>query len=227
MSLTLLFPSTSTSTLLGSLTDPFNQITLDTSKWVEFLAGSATTTYALSGAQVNYPASTTAATDGDISSITTWSLINSYGYVRVLAVPLAAGITDAEMRFQINSSNYLRWVYESGTLYAQYNVAGVKTTAFSVTYNSSTHLWWQIREGTGNGLGGTPGTVYWDTSSDGINWTNRASVADPITLTALTVLIAGLGTGNDSNPGAFKWNNFNTAPTSAGLAKLLALLGVG
>lgn len=226
MSLTLLFPTTST-LALGLLADPFNQITLDTTKWVEFLAGSATTTYDVTGAQVNFPASTTSSTDGDISSVTTYALTNSYGYLRVLAVPNAGGITDAEMRFQINTSNYVRWVYESGTLYAQYNVAGSKTTLFSDTYNASTHLWWQIREGTGNGLGGTPGTTYWDTSTDGINWTNRASVATPIAVTNLTVLIAGLGTGNDSNPGTFKWNNFNTAPTSAGLARLLALLGVG
>jgi hypothetical protein len=196
--------------LFETLQDPFNLSTLTVEKWTQFTAGGATLTFDSAGAQVNYPASTTSSTDGDISSNVKYTLANSYVYQRVPVVPNAGGITDAELRVFIDGNNWIRWVYEGGTLFAQYLVASVKTTAFSVAYDATTHLWWQIREGSGNGLGGTPGTVYWDTSTDGQTWTNRASVANPITVTDLRALIAGLGTGVDSSPGAFRWSSFNT-----------------
>lgn len=197
---------------LETLTDSFLGSTLNTVLWTQFTSADGTTfTYtAGTSARVNFPTSTTATTDGDLSSVTTYDLTNSYVRFQVLSVPTSASVADAELRLG-TSANYIRWVYEGGTLFAQYDVAGSKTTAFSVTYSATTHAFWRIREGTGDGAGGTAGTVYWDTSTNGTNWTNQASVADPIVITALTVLIAGLGTGVASSPGTFSWNGFNTS----------------
>lgn len=206
---------------MASLQDLFDQGTRNATLWDEFTGGSATIGYGATGVTVTFPAATTALTDGDLSSTGTYLLTGSSAYQQVLAVPTSITATDAELRLRIDASNYIRWVYEAGTLYAQYNVAGVKTTAFSVAYNASTHLYWRIRESGGNTL--------WDTSSDGTSFTNQASVANPIAVTALTVLIAGLGTTADVSPGTYKWNNFNvqpSAPSSPGTGTTLMMMGI-
>jgi hypothetical protein len=195
---------------MSTLADPFNQVTLDTIKWGQFTAGSATFTYASTGAQVNYPSSSTAATDGDITSNLCYNLVGNNAYSRILAVPSAATSADAVLWLRMDASNWLRWVYEAGTLYAQYQVAGVTTTPFSVAYNGTTHLWWQIIE--------TGGNTLWQTSTDGLSWTTQATVADTthgLRVGALLVGMAGVCFQVETNPGTFKWNNFNTPSGTA------------
>lgn len=192
---------------MALLQDPFNQNTLNSAKWVQTTLGSATISYDATGATISYPSSSTSSTDGDLTSAHIYDLTGSMAYVHVLAVPSAATSADAELRLEIDGSNYLRWVYEAGTLYAQYNVAGSKTTLFSVAYSSSTHAYWRIREASG--------TIFWDTSTDGITWTNRASVANPIAVLRLLAVIAATCFQNETNPGTFKVNDFNCFAASA------------
>jgi len=201
-----------------TLIDAFDQVTLNTSKWLQFTGGSATFTYDATGAQVNFPASSTSSTDGDISSTKVFDLTASYAQMHVITVPSAATSADAELRLKLDGTSWLRWVYEGGTLFAQYRAGGGITTVSSVAYNSSTHAYWRIREASG--------TVYWDTSTDGASWSNFTSVATPIGITALTTLIAGTCFQNETSPGAFKWNNYNVVQ-SASTVKTLAALGVG
>lgn len=62
------------------------------------------------------------------------------------------------------------WWLEGGLLSPYYDVNGVQVSAgASLTYSSVTHAYWRIREANG--------TVYWDTSADGTNWTNAATAA--------------------------------------------------
>lgn len=217
--------------LLQTLTDPFNTTTIDTSKWFVTQAGSATLTGDSSGLTCNFPASSTSATDGDISGQVTYDFTNSYAYIQTLAMP--SGATNADALLELTqgggTGNYVRWVYEAGTLYAQWAVAYAPTTLFSVPYNATTHKWWRIREGTGAGAGGTAGTIYFDTSSNGSTWSNLASCATTTVsggVTALLPLIGGTCYKAETNPGTFKWNNFNIIP-SAVTSHNLALLGVG
>lgn len=201
-----------------TLTDYFQATSLNTGLWSQFTGGSATFTYATSGAQVNYPASSTSSTDGDLSSLTTYDLTASYVYLNVKTVPSAATSADAFLRVAQNSTNWYRWVYEGGTLFAQKQIAGVTVSVFSVAYNASTHAWWRIIE--------AGGTISWDTSVDGSSWTNRATFLNTLTLTAMTALIAGVCFQNETNPGIFKWSNFNILGSPAATRKLAAL-GVG
>lgn len=197
-----------------TLQDLFNQTTLNASLWSQFTSG-ATLAYSSSGATVTLPNPTTSSTDGDISANTTYDLTNSYVFLQGITMPApTAGSTDAQLWIRIDSNNWLRWVYEAGTLYAQYMIAGASTTVFSVAYNATTHKYWRIREGTGAGAGGTAGNTYWDTSTDGLSWTNRGSVATPITVTALSIFIACISFGADTAAGTFKWNNFNILPST-------------
>lgn len=202
---------------ISDLSDPFNQNSLNTSLWNEFTGGSATIAYAQTGVTVTFPASSTSSTDGDISTDSPYDITGGSVYVRILEVPSASTQADAVFALQANGFNeQYRWVYEAGTLYAQYFVAGSGTTPFSVTYDSTVHKYWRIRE--------SGGTIFWDTSVDGSSWTNRASVSLPLAIgaTKLTVLLAGACFQNETNPGTFKWVNLNIiTPIKTAITKSL------
>lgn len=202
---------------ISTLKDLFNQNTLNTGVWTQFTGGSATMTYASSGAQVNYPSSSTSSTDGDISSNSGYDLTGSGIFIHGITMPASATSADAEIRLKQDATNWYRWVYEGGTLFAQKQIAGVTVTIFSVTYNSSTHAYWRISE--------SGGTITWSTSTDGITFTSRGTFANTLTITAMVVLIAGTCFQNESNPGTYKWNNLNVLPSSA--AGYKTLLGAG
>lgn len=205
--------------LLSSLTDPFNQVTLNTGLWTQFTGGLATMAYAAGGATMTYPASTTSSTDGDISSNTTYDLTGNYGLLQVLSTTSDASCDNT---FRLGTStNCLQIQKEGTTLYFQKIVAGTQTNITNVAYSAVTHLWWRIREASG--------TTFWETSSDGLSWTAQTSQANPITITALSVLIAGTAFSAAVSPGTFKWNNFNVPPTppaTGASAGTLMMMGV-
>lgn len=78
----------------------------------------------------------------------------------------------------------------------------------SVTYNATNHKWLRLRHSSGN--------VYWDTSADGVNWTNQASaaVAEVIPLTALRVQFVTGYSGTES-PTTVIFDNVNLVPALA------------
>lgn len=191
---------------MATFADPFNQTSVDSTKWAQATAGGATLSFDATGATVTYPSSSTASTAGSVSAKANYDLTGSYAYLQVLAVPSSSTNADAEMALLLDSNNWLRWVYEGGTLYAQYMVAGTRNNATTFTYNSTTHKLWRIRE--------SGGTIYWDTSADGSSWTNQASVANPISVKSLNAVIDGSCYEAETNPGTYKWNDFNTPPAT-------------
>ena len=56
---------------------------------------------------------------------------------------------------------------QAANLSARYTIGGVGTTLATLTYSATDHAWLRLRE--------AAGTVFWDTSPDGVTWTNRAS----------------------------------------------------
>src|SRR3546814_14352831 len=51
--------------------------------------------------------------------------------------------------------------------------------AVSIAYDSTNHAWLRIREDSG--------TLFWDTSADGLVWTNRRSTASPAWVSDLDI----------------------------------------
>lgn len=72
----------------------------------------------------------------------------------------------------------------NGTLTAGYRIGGADTTLATLTYSTTNHAWMRMRE--------AGGTCFWDTSADAVTWTNQASHATPLTITAL---FGGMYTG--------------------------------
>ena len=218
---------------METFTDLFNGSSINTGVWNVTQAGSATIAESSSNfLLVTFPSASTSSTDGDVTGLSTYDLTNSYGYINVLGV--ASSSTAADTIFELSTlggtGNLVRFVVEAGTLYLQYAVAYSYSTPYSVAFSLTTHAWWRIREGTGAGAGGTAGTVYWDTAPDagGVpgTWTNRASVADPITMTALAPVIGGICYENEASPGTAKFRYFNATPSAVNKGgALLTMMG--
>jgi hypothetical protein len=189
--------------LLQTLYDNFNDNSLN-AQWSEFEGGSATVNETNRRLEINYPASSTSSTDGDIASNSSFDLTGSYGFVQVSEVPSSATSANAELRIYTDSSNWFRWIYEGGTLFAQRRKAGASATITSFTYSATTHKFWRIRE--------SAGVIYYDTSADGLTWTNQGTYTHGMTITAMHVLIAGTCFQNETNPGRFIVDNFNVIP---------------
>lgn len=194
--------------VLATLKDYFNGTALQTTLWTQFTGGSATFSYASGGASVVFPGTTSSSTDGDLSAATTYNFLDSIAVLKVTSVAGAGAThTDCVFRVRQNSTNYVTIFYEAGTLFFSKVVATVQTNIASVSYNATTHLWWRIREA--NGI------VFWDTSPDGISWTNQTSQADPVTLSSVDVLIGGLCFGIDTSPSNYTFSNFNVLRKNA------------
>jgi hypothetical protein len=192
---------------LHTLQDPFNNSSLTGSLWTQFTGGSATMGYSSSGGQTNFPATTSSSTDGDLSTPITYDLTNSYFLLNILAIPATGATTSSGIiRLQITSANFLSFRFQVGNIVAMKRVASADTDLFTAAWSSSTHAWVRIRE--------VNGSIFWDTSSDGITWTNRWSEVTPIAITGLTVVLGGLSSGVDSSPGSFQWKFCNVPPSS-------------
>lgn len=195
--------------LLSALKDSFVAPVLNTGNWTQFTGGSATMSYG-NGASTIYPATTSSSTDGDLSSVGTFDMTSSGAFLNVTSVPGTTGAnSDASFRIKKATTDYLQIQVENGTIFAQKVVASAQTNIASTTYNPITHAWWQMRE--------SGGTTFWEVSSDGLSWLNLCTPqSNPITVTAMTVLIAGTSFGVDTSPRPFTFRYFNM-PVSEGI----------
>lgn len=187
---------------VASLSDSFGGANLDTTKWTIPVQQGGTVTQG--GGSLNLsPSPNVGTTQLLLSSVGTYSLSSSAGYVKVPAV-LNAGSLDEDYTLFLDINNALQWLYGSGTLKAIAWKAGTQMVLASLPYSASTHLWWRIRE--------TSGTVYWETSPDGLSWTPQASysTASLFDLSSLKVYFFAETWGSGaSTPGTAKFANFN------------------
>lgn len=96
-----------------------------------------------------------------------YTLENKRFIVRVPTLPASHFSLETYMSLQtINgdeAQEWLRFGTTNGVLYLSQRDNYESDDDFSVSYNSTTHKWWAIRI--------QEGTVYWEGSSDGIEWT--------------------------------------------------------
>lgn len=204
-------PPVGGSSLVGTFTDGFTSY--DPSKWTfsTSAAGDSADDYA--GVLRLTPAASTGTAAVNVDSLAQWSLIGSSVSVGVLQVVANNGGVNCKFNFHVPGAQAfnqtLGFWYEWGNLYAYYYVDGVQYSAAALTYSPVNHAWWRLRENSG--------TIFWDTSADGVNW--GAPVAQIPTSTLhfdLTHGIVGFnvkayGSGN-SSPGSAQFANLNLAP---------------
>lgn len=116
---------------------------------------------------------------------------------------VATGVAaTAFMQFYSDGPNALQWIQLSGTLYARSIVAGVSVDRYSVAWNATTHKFLALEQSSTN--------ILWRTSTDGITWTTRATVALS-SLFAVTDLFIDQGAtcGNVASPGSLRLDDVN------------------
>lgn len=184
--------------LLETLSDDFNDNSLDTAKWT------GSNLYAETNGQIQLTSPVNSSDAPDIQSVNQYSLIGSYGYIKVVYAgeQTISSFYLYPLILSVDFSNNIWWEIQGNTIRASYQVAGVETVLASTTYDSTAHIYLKIREASG--------TTYWDYSSDGATWTNFASVANPITLTALTLTIQAWKSTASGNSTTARLDNFNT-----------------
>lgn len=205
--------------LLGTLTDNFNNASL-ASKWFSYAnGGTVTETTQL---ELALPASSIAGYYAGIENDnTSFDFTASYALAQVVQAVDASTLANQALVVYDSASdsltNSVKWFIENGTLYARYYLAGVATNVYTVAFVLATHKWWRIREASG--------TFYWDTSTDGLTWTNRGSAAPGITKTAVNVNLEVSTYSVVSNPGTGIFDNFNLLTqqvTGTGIASVEA-----
>jgi hypothetical protein len=186
---------------LDLLQDGFVGATIDTAIWTANYVGGAMT---LTQNNVGIVTLTAAANYSAFYNSTAQDLTDSYAFIETTTVPNQSTNAQAFLKLEEDSNNYFFILLENGTLYFQEVVAGTPTTLSSVSWNATTYKWWRIRE--------LSGTVYYDTSEDGIVWTNRTSVVATVDATVVKPSI-GAGTyQTETSPGTFQFDKFNMQP---------------
>ncbi len=124
------------------------------------------------------------------------------GFVWNIGTMVATGVAaTATMDVFIDGNYVLRWQQLSNAITARKIIAGVDTQLYTATWSGTTYKYLKIREASG--------TIYFDSSSNGTSWTNRASIVGlPFAVTDLLVQF-GCSCGNVASPGSLKLDDVN------------------
>jgi hypothetical protein len=140
----------------------------------------------------------------------------------LVEVPTAVSNT-ALMHFRVfsvaDSTDYWEIVKTGANLDFQEFDNGANVSVTTVTYNGTTHRWWRIR------LNGS--TITWDTSPNGIDWTQQKSKTSAGgSLADVRVAFYAGYTGSEPSPGTAVFDNFNAA-SAAGFTSTTDIPSIG
>jgi flagellar basal body L-ring protein FlgH len=122
--------------------------------------------------------------DSGVATVNPYSLVGSSISVNVQGTAgngtkgLNFGLALTADEYDISGvSNSVSFNISGGTVYANCYTGSTRTGAVGPTVPATIDIWLRIREASG--------TVYWDTSPDGTNWTNLWSTPDPFSMASL------------------------------------------
>lgn len=190
---------------IGTLTASFDQgLVIGAGFWSTTLSGSGTVTgqygaiYCTHSAGIDF---------GDLLSFDFYDATGSAASIQVRDYGnQTAAKHEVWFGVHVDTSNFVYWYANAGTLQAWKRIAGVDTAIGSLlTLNVSAHQWLRIRE--------SGGTTFFDTSANGSVWVNQASAANPIAMTSVfpRARTRNFGAGT---PGYAIFDNFNTLDPS-------------
>ena len=163
--------------------------------------GSAVRSEASGQARFTLPSSTAGTHDTAYFSGAPYDLTGGSASWNIAQMVSTAVAAYAFFKLLLDGANFVEWVQQSGTIKARKVVAGVSTDLFSAAWSATTYKYLRIRE--------AGGTIFVDSSTDGISWTNRASIVGlPFAITNVFITF-GAGCGNVASPGALHVEDFN------------------
>ncbi|MER6821664.1 LamG-like jellyroll fold domain-containing protein [Streptomyces cellulosae] len=168
---------------LAMLADDFDDDRISSTLWPASYGGATET-----GGRARVPVS-----PGAFAAYQTarqWTLAGSYFSVKLATPPAANGSSEALASVMVNSvtaGTRVGFTYNpvAGTLRCVSETAYFDASGVTLTYSAIDHAWLRIRE--------SAGTLYWETSSTGFDWTVRRTLATPAWVAAETVAVELIG----------------------------------
>lgn len=162
--------------LIANLVDTFDDNTINTVLWPDNYGSPAATEL---GGRARLPCGPDYCA---YQSAGIYTLAGSSAFVRMVPPEKNGAVSEAYASFQLTSAAAPEGTAitisvntATGTIRFSSNVDYWENNAVSATYDATTHAWVRVRE--------TGGTLYWDTSTNGITWTNRRSLPTPAWVT--------------------------------------------
>ncbi len=172
---------------------------------------SGSATIAETGGQfvATLPSSTAGTHTAGYQTPLAWDLTGDGCYINIGTMVSTAVAAAATFQVILDANNFVQWYQQSNTINVQKVVAGVATGLYSAAWSSTTYKYLRIRE--------SGGTIFFDSSTNGTSWTNRASIVGlPFAISSIAINI-GASCGNVASPGSFRVDDFNLvlpAPSS-------------
>lgn len=172
----------------ATLIDDFQDGTIDLAKWN--VIGTVTE----SGGRARL---TPTSSYSYLTSATTYDLTDSQ---LVAHVPMATangstGTLESTLLIQDAFGDRAGIRKRSSNIECVKSVGGVFTIVYTFAYNSSTHVFWRLRE--------AAGIFYWDVSANGTSWTNLFNTTVATNLFPVSNVVGGVYTGWASGSEAF------------------------
>lgn len=141
--------------------------------------------------------------DTNFTSARTWKLLGSKLTAKLAAVPAANGSSNCAASMWVlstTSGTRIGWRYDAltGVLAAMSQTGFADGTPTNLTYSAIDHAWLRVREDSG--------TVYWETSGDGYEWTTRRTLATPAWVTSQTHAVDLPTTRTGGTAGYIEWD---------------------
>src|ERR1044072_3999989 len=154
------------------LSDDFNDNSIDTAKWNpnDLFSGFTNTNVPIAETSQRLEIgpllqNVSGSSYRGVRTVNTYDFSGAYAYVELVQAPATNTAADAMFTIGNSVTAYYRIRGEAGTLKGVRNVGGTKTTLFSITYSSTNHRFWRIRNDSGNvtldtatGSSGVPGS---------------------------------------------------------------------
>lgn len=191
---------------ISTIRDNFNDNSLNGTLW-------NTDAAVETGGQLQIPANTSSGSYNYLVSNATYDLTDSSIYVELVNKgSYVGGIEVYPLDLYSDNGDEAMWSIEGGTDIVAYKSPdfGTYTELYRGTYSSTTHRWFRIRVASG--------VTYWDTSPDGVTWTNRASNSTGYTQTAIYATVGLLNPSSGSTTVII--DNLNSIGTSISASAL-------
>lgn len=183
---------------IASLIDNFDDNSINTALWSNWGGSQVTET----GGRLRI-AGTTNNNYYGVDSVSNYDLTASQISIQVVDAGNQSitswGIWPIQLK--LDSSNNLNWSVQNGTIRATKKVAGSDTHLYEASYDANTHVYLRIRE--------EDGTIYWESSVDGVNWTNRGSDDTPFAIQSLQVQVFAGTWQNEGSSTVSLYDNVN------------------
>lgn len=204
--------------LIATLTDNFNDNSRDTGKWTD----NSSSQILEQNAQLELTPKPNDTSSYSWDSVDTFDLTGSSISVKFASVS-DTSINSSEVmlpRLYLDSNNHFKWSYYENVIHVEKTVSGSGSTPYQIAYNSTNHAYVRISE--------SGGTISFDSSADGTNWTNCTTFANPFAITALTVqFVVGQWVSKATGP-TFALDDINIVPSApSAFTPRSMLLGMG